>query len=213
MIEDSREKIIKAAIAVFAEKGKYGAKMEEIAAKAEINKAMVYYYYSTKENLYRETLRSVIFTNLSRIFGMIEQIINTRVDPIETLKKVIAVYFEVFSSEKTYTKIMLDAIASEPQEIENILRSTKLNLKLNIPMKFIDFLEEGMQKHVFRRVDPKQLLLNMISMTIIYFFGKPVLKVMLDLPIEDEQSFLKERQAAIIDLLLFGIVADRNRTS
>ena len=144
---------------------------------------------------------------------MIEQIINTRVDPIETLKKVIAVYFEVFSSEKTYTKIMLDAIASEPQEIENILRSTKLNLKLNIPMKFIDFLEEGMQKHVFRRVDPKQLLLNMISMTIIYFFGKPVLKVMLDLPVEDEQSFLKERQAAIIDLLLFGIVADRNRTS
>ena len=213
MIEDSREKIIKAAITVFAEKGKYGAKMEEIAAKAEINKAMLYYYYSTKENLYRETLRSVISTNLSRIFGMIEQIINTSVDPIETLKKVIAVYFGVFSSEKTFTKLMLDVIASEPQEIENIMRSAKLNLKLNIPMKVIDFLEEGMQKHVFRKVDPKQLLINIISMTIIYFFGKPVLKAMLDLPIENEQSFLKERQAAIIDLLLFGIVEDRNRTS
>jgi len=210
---DSREKIIKAAIAVFAEKGKYGARMEAIAAKAEVNKAMVYYYYSTKENLYHEALRSVISTNIARTFGLVAEMMDTTADSIEMLKKFIAVYFDVFSAEKTYTKLMLDAVASEPHEIEQIVSDTKLQLQLNMPLKFLSFLEDGMAKGVFRRVDPKQLLINMISMTMFYFFGKPAIKAMLDLPVEDEQQFLQARQAAIIDLLLFGIVENRSRTS
>ncbi len=203
---DSREKILRAAITVFAEKGKYGAKMEEIAAKAEINKAMVYYYYSTKTNLYQETLRYVISQNLSRIYRRVDQIITENADPIDTLKQVVSVYFDVFSSEKAYAKLVLDTIASEPQEFEQILRQIKFELNLDIPGKFLTFLEEGMVQHVFRRVDPKQLLLNIVSMSMFYFFGKPAIKAFLDLHIEDEQMFLKKRQEAIIDLMLFGII-------
>jgi AcrR family transcriptional regulator len=203
---DSREKILRAAIAVFADKGKYGAKMEEIAVKAGVNKAMVYYYYSTKENLYQEILRYVISQNLSRIYKRVDQIITESAAPIDTLKLIVAVYFDVFSSEKTYTKLVLDAISSEPQEFEQILRRIKFDLNLDIPGKFLSFLEKGMAQHIFRRVEPKQLLLSIVAMSMFYFFGKPALKVFLDLQIEDEQIFLKERQEAIIDLMLFGII-------
>ena len=203
---DTREKIINSAIEIFAEKGKYGARMEEIAAKAGVNKAMVYYFYGMKELLYQEVLRNVVSRNLTRIFRTGGQIIEQSSDPVETLKRIVALYFEVFSSERAYTKLMLDAIVSEPEEVEDLLVQIKTDLKLDIPGKLLRFLEEGMEQQVFRQVDPKHLLLNIASMTMFYFFGRPAIKAFLDLQIEDETTFLKERQEAIMDLILFGII-------
>ncbi len=210
---DSRAKIIQAAIAIFAEKGRYGARMEEIATRAEINKAMLYYYFSTRENLYRETLYNVISTYLSRIFRQAATIFETSSDPVTSLKQIVAVYFEVFASDRTYTKLMIDAIASEPQELAQVIQTVKTNLHLEIPTKFIMFLEQGMAQQVFRRMDPKQLLINLISLTMFYFFGKPIISTMLDLQIDDEARFLQERQAAIIDLVLYGIIQNGRTTS
>ena len=127
---DSREKILKAAITVFAEKGKYGARMEEIAAKADVNKAMLYYYYSTKENLHQQTLGYVISKNLSQLFGRVDELLLRNTDPVVTLKQIIAAYFEVFSSEKTFVKLMLEALASKPQELANVLSQIKSDLNL-----------------------------------------------------------------------------------
>lgn len=203
---DTRGKIINSAIEVFAEKGKYGARMEEIAAKAGVNKAMVYYYYGMKELLYQEVLRNVVSKSLTRIFQTGGQIIEQSSDPVETLKSIVALYFEVFSSERAYTKLMLDAIASEPEEVEDLLVQIKTDLKLDIPGKLLRFLEEGMKQQVFRQVDPKHLLLNIASMTMFYFFGRPAIKAFLDLEIEDETTFLEKRQEAIMDLILFGII-------
>ena len=202
----SREKILRAAIEVFAEKGKYGAKMEEIAVKAGLNKAMIYYYYSTREHLHQQALGYVISRNLSYLFGRIDELLRTDTDPIETLQQIVAVYFDLFSSEKTFVKLLLDALASKPQELEMVLSQIKVNLNLDLPGKLLEFLEQGMERHIFRKVDPKQLLLNIVAMSIFYFLGKPAVKVFLDLHIEDEQVFLKERQQAILDLILFGII-------
>ena len=49
---DKEEIILRAAMDVFVEKGQYGAKMQEIADKAGINKALLHYYYRSKEKLY-----------------------------------------------------------------------------------------------------------------------------------------------------------------
>lgn len=207
---DSREKILQAAMTVFAEKGMFGAKMEEIAATAEINKAMLYYYFSTKDNLYRETLQSAVSGKITEIFKEVAPLMMTATDPVETLKYIIAAYFKMFSSDKTYTKLVLDGVANHPEEIGRAFGAVKASLNLQIPQVFIHFLEQGMEMQVFRRVDPQHLILNIIAMTLSYFFGAPAVKAMLDLHIADEQQFLQERQAAVIDLVLYGILAEKS---
>lgn len=207
---DSRERILKAAITVFSEKGRFGARMEEIAAKAEINKAMLYYYYSTRENLYRETVQYVMTGNLLRIFTKIAPLLANNTDPVEALKGIVAIYFEVFSAEKKFTKLLLELVATNPEELQDAVKAIKAKLQLNIPSNFLMFLEDAMQKQIFRRIDPIHFLLNVLSMTMFYFFGAPVIKAMLDLHIEDEQQFLRERQAAIIDLILHGVINNTN---
>ncbi|WP_136069377.1 TetR/AcrR family transcriptional regulator [Modicisalibacter radicis] len=54
------ENILLAAERVFAEKGYAGASMGEIAQLAEIPKSNVHYYFSTKEELYREVLLALL---------------------------------------------------------------------------------------------------------------------------------------------------------
>ncbi len=63
----TRQKILDAATNVFSEKGFDGARVDEIAARAKVNKAMLYYYFENKEklleeiiNMYREETREVI---------------------------------------------------------------------------------------------------------------------------------------------------------
>src|SRR6186997_938790 len=55
----SRERLLAAAAAEFAARGFDGAKVDRIAATARINKAMIYYHFKSKANLYREVLRDV----------------------------------------------------------------------------------------------------------------------------------------------------------
>ena len=56
---EARERIISAAKAEFSKHGFAGARMESIAKVAKINKAMLYYYYGSKKNLYVNLLKSL----------------------------------------------------------------------------------------------------------------------------------------------------------
>ena len=114
---ETKEKIISAAIEVFAEKGKHGARMEQIAAKAKVNKAMLYYYFSSKDNLFYEVLKSIIqniFQHMSSTFNLF---IIYDESPIDKLKRIVNAQFEVFSQNSNFAKILLLALANEPMNI------------------------------------------------------------------------------------------------
>ncbi|WP_260776842.1 TetR/AcrR family transcriptional regulator, partial [Salmonella enterica] len=58
--ERNKEKILRAASEEFADKGFAATKTSDIAAKAGLPKPNVYYYFKSKDNLYREVLESII---------------------------------------------------------------------------------------------------------------------------------------------------------
>jgi hypothetical protein len=78
------------------------------------------------------------------------------------------------------------------------------------PRKFIDFFEKGIEKGTFRPIDPKQIMISIIGMNMIYFSAKPIAQVLLEVDVKDEKKFLEERQNSIIDLLLYGIMNKRS---
>ena len=65
--EDSRSAILRAAIKLFAEEGEAGARTDAIARAAGVNKALLHYYFGTKEALYGAVLEEV-FTGLAERF-------------------------------------------------------------------------------------------------------------------------------------------------
>ena len=59
--------IVAAALAVFAEKGFAGARMEEIAVRAEVSKGTIYLYFPTKEELFRAVVQAAVVPNIAAI--------------------------------------------------------------------------------------------------------------------------------------------------
>ena len=62
--------IIEAALAVFAERGFAGAKLDDIAARAGVSKGAVYLYFETKEDLFRAVVRDGVSPNLDAVQAM-----------------------------------------------------------------------------------------------------------------------------------------------
>jgi TetR/AcrR family transcriptional regulator len=202
----SKERILEAAIELFAEKGKLSTRIEEIARKANINKAMVYYYYVSKDYLYEKVL-AIVANNICQSFDNALKIISQNdKDLITNTKYFIAMHYDAFSSQKHYAKIILDALANEPEQLRLSFDNIMHNWEKHIPLEILKSFELGVAKKIFRRTDYKHVFISIIGMNLIYFLFKPIAESILKIKIDNEQRFLQERKENIIDLLLNGIL-------
>lgn len=212
---DSKEKIIAAAIEVFAEKGKHGARMEEIAARASVNKAMLYYFYTSRENLYIEVL-AVIFRDISKhISDSIRQLMPAASSYDDRIKVIVKSHHEAYSFNLNYTKLMLEAMATEQDDLKKAVELSKktdsaAEQQVITPEKFHKFIKEGIAKGELRKVDSAQLLISIVGMNLIYFLSQPIARVFMECGIKDEPKFIKARQESITDILLNGIMTKRS---
>jgi AcrR family transcriptional regulator len=74
----SKDKILETAVLVFREKGRDGAKMQEIADAAGINKAMLHYYFSSKDLLFEEVFHLTSLDFFSSINGVLRSDLSLR---------------------------------------------------------------------------------------------------------------------------------------
>jgi TetR/AcrR family transcriptional regulator len=202
--KDTRTKIISAAIKVFAEKGKHGARMEEIAAKASVNKAMLYYYYTSKEILFREILKTLLSKITASIITRTKEVTENTNDPIEIVEGFIHAHNQAFSQNIDFTKVLLNAIVNTPEDFREIMEVIQSDLE--VPQKLMDVFEQGISKNNFRNVDPMQAFISIIGTNLIYFIAKPIAEIIFKLEVQDEQAFLRKREDSVADLLLYGLV-------
>lgn len=206
---NTKEKIINAAVEVFAVKGMHGTTMEEVAKKAGVNKSMVYYYYGDKDELYRETLKSVFENNLKNVFARILKVVESPDSSEERLRQIIGTYYDLFQQNIIHTKIIHDSLINHPEYFKDAMSGIKKFVDEQVRSKIITFFRQGMENGEFRKIDPRQIMVSIVGMTMIYFVGRPFAKIMLDLKEEEEGQFVQDRKKVIIDLLLRGIVKDK----
>ncbi len=202
----SRERILNAAIPVFARKGRFGAHMEDIAALAHINKAMIYYIFHSKDELYLEVLKLVLAeaNRLNSIFNLDE--LNGENDYVKLLRNYISVQISFFAENTYYTKIIVDAISSGAEEIPIAVKYYRdSNSGIQPPEQLRVLIEKGKSEKIFRNIDTDQFIISIIGMVMIYFFSGN-LSEFLNISIKDEKKFLEERKESIIDLILNSIL-------
>ncbi|MCX5778313.1 MAG: TetR/AcrR family transcriptional regulator [Elusimicrobia bacterium] len=206
---DTKEKILSAAIEVFAEKGKHGTRMEEIAVRASVNKAMLYYFFTTKEKLFQEVLITALFRISKRITDGITQQIDAMTDPRDKVTLIVNKHFDAYSQSSDETNILLSSMTTCPADVEKAAKKiAEEHPAVFCPEKFVSFFEECKATKLFRNIDPRQTLVSIVGMNLIYFAAKPISQLLLNINVNNEQEFLKERQASIVDLILHGILTD-----
>jgi TetR/AcrR family transcriptional regulator len=210
-METTKERIMSASLKIFSAKGKYGATMDEIASIAGVNKAMVYYHFSSKDNLYREVLKK-IFQNSheNATCGLIDDFKMDKADDfIKFLTSYIEMEFDAIMKNADAAKIVLEAIVSDVTDVHDAINSVINDFDDFSVNRFIAIIKEGISKKIIRNIDPRQFVISMRGMIMMYFIGAPMAKTFLNLSARDEQKFLRERAKSIIDLVFYGILEKR----
>jgi len=186
-----------------------GARIEHIARKAGVNKALVYYYYSSKHELYIKALKNQIQGLFGELTAQLERELLPDASAITLLKQFVRIHFGVIVKRFPHARFLIGALMDEPQTVKAILRELVGDSGFELPKRLIGVIESGIARGELRPVNPKQLIISMLGMNLFYFIAKPMAEVFMELNVEDEELFLEERLNSVLDLLLYGMVERR----
>ena len=187
---DTERQILEAARVIFIKKGLEGARMQEIADEAGINKALLHYYFRSKEKLFNH-----IFENaLSGVFDVINKNIHEEGDVFTFIETFVDNYLSILNENPFIPNFIFNEINSHPDRIEQF--SSKI--KLNIP-GYKQMVEKNIKEKKIGAVAPEHLLIDMLGMCVFPFIGRPLLeKVFFESHPAGINNFLYERKQHII---------------
>jgi len=194
---DSKQKIIEAATTEFAQFGLAGARIDRIAKNACINKAMIYYHFHSKENLYQTTIDEQIGSVAEKLAGHFAEGVNLE----QALRLASEQYHDLLAPHSRFRSIFLHEIASGGEHLKQAL--LRIITQRGIPRTIFRMLEEGKQEGRFRDVDSRQVMLAFVGMNFFYLLAAPVANLIWE--IENEEEFRQKRPAALVDLFLHGV--------
>lgn len=156
---DKQIQILQVAETLFAEKGFDGTSIRAIAKLAQINIAMVSYYFGSKERL----LEALLIYRTSDLKKQLENLLQEDLQPLEKINKLIELYISRISSNKGIYRILHFEFSSKKREqnLEVFTELRKGNLKA-----LESIIKEGQQKGIFR----KDVIIPLITPTILGTF-------------------------------------------
>jgi TetR/AcrR family fatty acid metabolism transcriptional regulator len=140
-----KQQILAAASKVFGEMGYHKAKVKDIAVRAGIGKGTVYEYFSSKRELFEET----IFHMLEVAFKQASESVDGKRDPVEKLKALIDLQASLLKRDGNAAALFMKNSGDiQTEMLEMLLAHRKRILDL-----IAGIIEEGIEKEVFRQVD------------------------------------------------------------
>jgi TetR/AcrR family transcriptional regulator len=201
---DTERQIFDAALQVFAQEGRHGARMQAIADAADINKAMLHYYFRDKETLYEE-----VFGYTTRQFmASFDASLKEAPTFEETLRVFIDGYVDFVQSNEACMRLMVqENLAGGTLLGEHIREATQSG---HAPPKIlVETIASAAEAGEIRPVDPDHTVLSVISTCLYAFVAQPTVQIMHPPAEDDWEAFVEARKDHVFDLIYHGL-APRN---
>ena len=192
--EQKRDRILRAAIEVFASKGYFAARMTDIAAKADVADGTLYLYFEGKEHL----LMSIFDDVLGRFIIRLDEEIAGLEDPIEKLSLMVRLHLETLGRDHALANV-LQIETRHSRRFMSLFTRGKLGEYLN---RVRDIITEGQESGVFRRDMSPGLATNLV-------FGA-VDELVTSWLLADHPGDLLRHHRPLVRMLTDGIAPCRN---
>src|SRR5436305_7801675 len=200
--EKTRAAILKAALEEFAHEGVTGARTDEIARRAGVNKALLYYYFKDKEGLYAAALDQVFSGLHERVATVLER---ADLPPRERLLLYAQTHFDYIASAPVYPRLVQrEFMRSTGRALSPA--ASKIMERNGKPLysRLEKLIDEGISNGDFRRVDPIQTVTSIIGTIVFYFISMPAQHFMhAGDPASPER--IAARRAAVLDFICAAI--------
>ena len=198
-IENSaEEKILAAAKKVFTTKGMAGARMQDIADEAGINKALLHYYFRSKEKLFEV----IFFEAAQKLFPRINLIFESDMPLFEKIENFTDQYITMMSENPYLPLFVLNEVSKEPE-----IFIKKIWGKQNVPhpQKFLTQIEKEVKNGTIKKISPLHLLINLISLSIFPFVAKPMIQFTLGLDEMQFKNVMEQRKKEVAKFIIASI--------
>jgi|SRR6218665_235018 len=196
--ETSEERILDAARTVFLQKGMAGARMQEIADEAGINKALLHYYFKSKELLFDR----VFMQAAEKLFPKMHAILNGDLPLFEKIENFIEIYMGIMSENPYLPLFVLNEIHRDP---EGFYKRMSYDLKFPKPEKFLLQIDEEVKAGRIKPVSPLQLFMTIISGIIFPFVAKPLFQAHIGVDEFQFRQFILQRKTEFAYFIIDGL--------
>ncbi|RLD89255.1 MAG: TetR/AcrR family transcriptional regulator [Bacteroidetes bacterium] len=178
--QNTEDRIVDAAKKVFINKGMDGARMQEIANEAGINKALLHYYFRTKNKLF-EKVFSLVFGD---VLHVIEQAVTKETDFEQFLENFIRQYIRLLKNKPFIPQFVIHELNRKPERIVAQIQSKNV-----IKEQMFSIIERAVEKKEIRPIQPVHLVTNILALCIFPFVAKPMVK---GLALDDDEKKYKQ---------------------
>lgn len=200
--DNTEEKILHAAQTVFIQKGMDGARMQEIANEAGINKALLHYYFRNKQKLF-EAIFSKVF---NQIFPDIKSLIFSEKPFEERLGAFVERYIDLLLKNPFLPAFILKEINRDPDFLASIIKKQGIN-----PEEILQMIEREMEAGTICRMDARDLMVNILGLSIFPFAARPLMQMMFFNNSKKEYNeFLIKRKESVKIFILNSILVKKN---
>jgi TetR/AcrR family transcriptional regulator len=181
----TEEKILEAAKTIFHRKGFEGARMQEIADEAGINKALLHYYFRTKENLFDAVFRAAFKDIFTKLFTTVEADVPLE----EKLKNLVREYIGFLQQNSYIPGFILSELNHNPEKIIGVFESAPVP-----PAMLFDRLRKALKDEKMGKTDFRELFINILALCIFPVVARPMLQHVFEFSDKEYDRFIEKRK-------------------
>jgi TetR/AcrR family transcriptional regulator len=192
----TEEKILNAAEQVFMKQGYDGSRMQAIADLAGINKAMLHYYFRSKDQLFERIFKE----KFSSFFPTIEELLEVEMSFTEKICLFAEKYIDFLIKNPYLPHFVLNSLHKNPEFAKN--------LPLQLPkILLVSYLEDA-EKGKCRMMNPVQLFMSVLGICVFPFLARPMFKSFLGAEDDEFMELMQQRKEEVKQQIRFLLKID-----
>ncbi len=195
--ENTESKILDAAKNVFQSKGMDGARMQEIADDAGINKALLHYYYRSKQLLFEAVFKNAF----SLLAPQLNAILNDDSSIEDKIKNFTNNYISFIIKHPYLPNFIFQELNRNPEFISKIQKTIGFP---NID-KFKMQLDAEIKKGLIIPIKAEQLFINILALNIFPFVGKPLIMAITNTDTKAYNQLMEDRKTEVSTFIINSI--------
>lgn len=195
--KNTEKAILEAAKRVFHERGLAGARMQQIADEAGINKALLHYYFRNKQQLFKAVFQEAFATVIPKI----NDIFDADEPLLDKIRTFADRYTALLMQNPYLPGFIINEISNNPNFANEYLTSS---VRPN-PEKLLRQIQQEVENGTIIPVNPLQLVINLLSLCIFPFVAAEMIKNVSGLSGEQFQALLEERRKYVPEFVINAI--------
>jgi TetR/AcrR family transcriptional regulator len=200
---DSEQRILDAAHAVFVRRGTAGARMQEIAAEAGVNQALLHYYFRSKEQLARAAFERAG----SELMPAVIRVMASDAPLEHKVTEVIGLELDHLSRAPYLPGYIIGEVAHHPERAQQLIGAmthglTAEKIRPRVFGALRRQIEERVAAGAMRAISPESFMVNLMSLCIFPFAARPMLQAMLALDRAGFDRFIARRRRDLVEFFL-----------